>query len=256
MAKSLSILLLCCFAALSGMGQPPGSDTLGYAALDRALWRELVAPLDYGQGRRSDADPFDEDRRRSPAAEENAGRGRGGGWLDLDWLSHPAVRVLSRIVLILGGAALLFFLIRALFEQAESQGRKKKLTAKETPNPDIAIEQIEAQPHEFDLDTLIGRAEQAGNLVRALRLRYLQALYELAALGLLERQRGKSNRAYVAELTDTPVHAPWRVLTTLFERTIYGGFPLSPEAYAKARQRFDSLTESIEPWAKTPKTRP
>lgn len=94
-------------------------------------------------------------------------------------------------------------------------------------------------------DREIAAAEAAQNFRLAVRLRYLQALKELADRQLIDYRFGRTNSDYVLQLVKSRYHRDFFRLTRNFEYTWYGQFDLSAEAYEMMRRDFYTFQTSL-----------
>ncbi|HLT47855.1 MAG TPA: DUF4129 domain-containing protein [Rubricoccaceae bacterium] len=100
---------------------------------------------------------------------------------------------------------------------------------------------------EVDLDALLRRALAERRHRDAVRLLYLRALQALAAGGLVDWQKDKTNRDYLREVrrADAGLARPFGEVTQLFEWVWYGEAAVDDARFAAVRARFDRFSEAL-----------
>jgi hypothetical protein len=99
-----------------------------------------------------------------------------------------------------------------------------------------------------DLDALLRAALAERRHRDAVRLLYLLALQALAAGGLVDWQKDKTNRDYLREVRRTAggLVRPFDEVTRLFEWVWYGEAAVDDARFAAVRARFDRFSEALD----------
>jgi hypothetical protein len=97
---------------------------------------------------------------------------------------------------------------------------------------------VEEDIRDMDLPAMIAEAEAQGDLRRAIRLHYLLVLRKLVDRGLLEWSPDRTDRDYLAQLSDPDMRQRFAQAARVFQWTWYGRAPLAPERYAELRRPF------------------
>lgn len=147
--------------------------------------------------------------------------------------THEASQpILKWGLILLGGAALAYLIMKLsgmdfgrLF--SPNAGEARVLDTAEGDNI-----------HEINFDQELQLAIQHGDFKLAVRLLYLKGLKKLTDAQYIKWQPGKTNLAYLNELSGTPLNRPFNVLTRQFEFIWYGDFPIN-------EQKFNGLKESF-----------
>lgn len=109
------------------------------------------------------------------------------------------------------------------------------------PSFDIRTEDV----HTVDFPAEIARAVAQARYRDATRLQYLLALRRLTDAGRIRWTPDKTNRDYARELEGTPLAAPFREVTRLFEFAWYGEMPVTDTEYAGITERFNGLRQHL-----------
>ncbi len=102
---------------------------------------------------------------------------------------------------------------------------------------------VEEDIREMDLPTLIAEAEAKGDLRRAIRLHYLLVLRKLVDRGVLDWSPDRTDRDYLAQITDPAIRQRFAQVARVFQWTWYGRAPLGAERYAELRRPFIQFEE-------------
>jgi hypothetical protein len=197
--------------------------------LDRARWEELTRDVSYSE------DPDDGRRparsRTAPPSGPRGGSGGGSGGGNPpapsapDFQVPPYVRALLFALLLGLLGLLLFFLFR-------SRARKNRKISPEAL--EARMEEIErdgAPIHEGDMERWLREALEQGQYRLAVRIRFLAIMGRLAENGRIVRQKDKTNRAYLLEMSSHPRYGEFQAVVRLYERIWFGERPLDEPAY-------------------------
>lgn len=120
--------------------------------------------------------------------------------------------------------------------------------------PLLDVDDIEA----VDLDRLLADAVTARQHRDAVRYRYLRVLQRLAAAGLVDWQKNKTNRDYLREVRRSDAEdlvAPFAEVTRLFAWVWYGAATVDDERAARIAHRFEQVEAQIPERGGRPPTR-
>ena len=92
--------------------------------------------------------------------------------------------------------------------------------------------------HQITFDEEIEKALNQRNYRLAVRLLYLKSLKQLNDADLINWQIGKTNAAYLTELTDTELRRSFSILTRQFEYIWYGDFPVDGNSFRNINTLF------------------
>ncbi|WP_420146853.1 DUF4129 domain-containing protein [Spirosoma sp.] len=119
------------------------------------------------------------------------------------------------------------------------------LFPKSAQSGSLDYENLAENIHEINFDKAIDEAISQRNFRLAVRLLYLQTLKRLADAERIDYKLDKTNRQYVYELIDSPLHADFERLTRQFEFVWYGDFPIDEARLVSIREHFRSFNQSI-----------
>lgn len=88
-------------------------------------------------------------------------------------------------------------------------------------------------------------AEEKGELLEALRWRYVYIVRMLGEQGLIRERSHRTDREYIKELKGTGLEDPFERASYFFQLFHYGERPLSYERYRELKSRFQDLEERI-----------
>ena len=129
--------------------------------------------------------------------------------------------VVAKILVVLGGLALLVFLIRILmgrFKRSQTIKPRKKKEARI-----VLGERLEPEQTATDLLSEAEALARSGDLRAAIRKAYIALLVELGDRKIISLAQHKTNRDYLNSLRPLPpLHSRMRGLTDSFERHWYG----------------------------------
>lgn len=91
---------------------------------------------------------------------------------------------------------------------------------------------------EMDLLALIRDAEQAGDLRRAIRLHYLLVLRQLVDQGVLRWSPERTDRDYMAQISDPALRARFAHVALIFQWVWYGHAEVDRDRYESVRRPF------------------
>jgi len=148
--------------------------------------------------------------------------------------------LLEYLILIAGGAALIFFILKLTgFDIRNILGRKP--TSVGIPY-DETLENI----HEINFDEQIEKAIAALNYRLAVRLLYLKCLKQLSDASLIKWQPEKTNSSYVTELSNSMQGTTFKILTRSFEYIWYGDFVIDAPVFKNIHSQFQEFKDSIK----------
>lgn len=129
--------------------------------------------------------------------------------------------MVAKILVVLGAAALLFFLGKLLFTRFQ---RTKKIKRPKKEEARIVLgERLEPEQTATDLLSQAEALARNGDLRAAIRKAYIALLVELGDRKILSLAQNKTNRDYLNGLRDLPpLHSKMTGLTNSFERHWYG----------------------------------
>lgn len=146
--------------------------------------------------------------------------------------------------LLAGIAALAFVISKALRAEFGWFFRKKDEEVEIAGLELLDTEDIES----VDLDALLDAALGDRRYRDAARYQYLRALQTLTEQGLIDWDKHKTNRDYLAEVrrADRPgLSGPFADITRLFEWIWYGEFSVDEHRFALVRARFELFSEAL-----------
>lgn len=135
-------------------------------------------------------------------------------------------------------ALVIYLLIRSEF----SAFFQRKQSASTT----IDFDEIEENIGQMNFDALIAQALAAGNLRRAVRLRYLYLLRTMSERNLIEWRIDKTNSDYLYELRQPELRPGFTNLTRVFDYVWYGGFQIERGHYDRISRDFDDFTRTVQ----------
>ncbi len=147
--------------------------------------------------------------------------------------------VLRWILYAVAAFGIVFALLRLLRMEAVGVFSGKR------PPPGPAFETVDEDIRTMDFDRMIDEAVAAGDYRRAVRLLYLKTLKTLAARGLIDWQRDKTNHEYLDELRRPALRGPFAELTYLFEYVWYGDFPVDDAVFGRVRGAFTRFGQQM-----------
>lgn len=114
--------------------------------------------------------------------------------------------------------------------------------------PPISLEDIETNLQEADVEGFLKQALVEKNYRLAIRLYYLAIIKELAAKGIIEWKRDKTNGQYLRELRQKkhPQVQKFKKVTRIFEYVWYSNMTFEEEQFEEVRINFKNLLASIK----------
>lgn len=146
--------------------------------------------------------------------------------------------------LLAGILALAFVISKALRADSGWFFRKKDDAVEPEGLVLLDTEDIET----IDLEAVLEAALRDCRYRDAARYQYLRALQALTEQGLIDWDKHKTNREYLADVrrADRPgLSGPFADITRLFEWIWYGEFPVDEQRFSLVRARFDLFSEAL-----------
>ena len=173
-------------------------------------------------------------KKKEHKAEENTDDS-GPNWLER-LLSSAGIKIFFEFLAV-------FFVLFILFKLFLSEGafRRKTMTST-TGSAEVEQEVITS---DSDLEVLIRQALQAGNYRLAVRYKYLQTLYKLAAKKMLELAADKTNYQYVREISNQNYQNDFAALTLNYEYVWYGEFEIEENIYKRIEAGFSQFNSKL-----------
>ena len=109
----------------------------------------------------------------------------------------------------------------------------------------LAYENETENIHAIDFDLAIDEAVSQRNYRLAVRMLYLQTLKRLADADRIQYTPEKTNRQYVYELVNSPLHITFDALTRQFDYVWYGDSPVDQDRFGMIRQAFQSFNQPL-----------
>ncbi|MDB5141376.1 MAG: hypothetical protein JWQ66_89 [Mucilaginibacter sp.] len=142
---------------------------------------------------------------------------------------------------ILGAAAfLIVYLIFKLVGVDLLKFFRKKKDITEVPYTE-SIENI----HEINFDDAIENALLVKDYRLAVRLLYLRCLKQLSDSNVINWKLGKTNSAYLNEITDTEQRRQFSIVTRQFEYVWYGDFPVDGQSFQNINTVFQEFKHRL-----------
>jgi hypothetical protein len=105
----------------------------------------------------------------------------------------------------------------------------------------------EAVVEEADLDERLQHYLAVGDHRQAVRYLYLRSLRGLNERGLIRQTLQATNQEYLRQLEGTAQAAPFRFLTTAYEKVWYGEFALGETQFQRLYQHFVDFDKTVRP---------
>jgi hypothetical protein len=109
----------------------------------------------------------------------------------------------------------------------------------------IAVDEVERNLVETDLDTLIENAVAAKNFRIAVRFFYLKILKLLATKQIVDYQYQKTNYEYAYEIQNADLRALFREVSFVFDYCWYGEYEANEQDYLFAKRKFNEISNKI-----------
>lgn len=112
----------------------------------------------------------------------------------------------------------------------------------------IALQDIETNLQEADVESFLAQSLKQKNYRLTIRLYYLTIIKELAAKGLIDWQKDKTNGQYLRELRQKkyPQLKAFRRVTRVFEYVWYSNTTFDSGQFEEVRIDFNNLLQSIK----------
>ncbi len=136
------------------------------------------------------------------------------------------------------------FVLFVLYKLFLTEGAFRRNTLASNPATPEVVEEVITS--ESDLDLLIKQALQSGNYRLAVRYKYLQTLYRLAAKKMVELAADKTNYQYVRELANQNDQNDFAALTLNYEYVWYGEFEIDQNIYRRIDNSFSQFNSKLQ----------
>ena len=103
----------------------------------------------------------------------------------------------------------------------------------------------EGASEEEDLDERLRQLILAGSYQQAVRYMYLKSLRLLNDRQLIRYHPDATNYEYLRQLGSTPQGAPFKDLTSIYERVVYGEFPVGDQLFQRLHQYFEDFYKTV-----------
>jgi len=188
---------------------------------DKEKWRELTDGLDYS------VDKVKERKNRKPVKVSNTKS------------LEPLLKIIGIIIFI---GLIVLLLYRLLDGNSLFKRRDKMINSKISA---IALQELEENLPDSDVNSLIQEAINNGEFTLAIRLSYLAVIKELSTTKKLTWKKNKTNRHYIRELRDTSYFTEFKELTSIFERIWYGNKSLDSVAFKPVYKKFTDFIKKV-----------
>jgi hypothetical protein len=142
------------------------------------------------------------------------------------------------IILFILGGILLYAIVRIIL------ANRLQLFYRRQKRPMVAKPEEEDSP-EDDLEGRLMHFMQIKDYRQAVRYLYLKTLRLLNDRGMIRYHQESTNQEYWAQLRATPQGAPFRDLTTIYEKVWYGEFPLGDMLFNRLHQYFEDFYKTV-----------
>lgn len=142
--------------------------------------------------------------------------------------------------LIVFGAVLLYAIIRIVASNNLAFFYRRARRIGESGKRDMA------GPMEEDLDEQLRQSVLAGEYQQAVRYLYLKSLSLLEQNGMIRLHPEATNYDYWRQLSSSPQGPPFKDLTMIYERVVYGSFPLDEQRFLRLRRYFDDFYKTVQ----------
>lgn len=186
------------------------------ASLDKSLWQELSAELDFTEDSIVNKKPQERSIKKLP---EN-------NWLKYIWL-----------ILIIGILVVVVILIYPYL-------RRQWPSDASAPLFDMHPETEESLLMS-DFQKLLESALKLQDYKLACRCLYLGVLQNMIQQNLIVYRKDKTNMDYLQEIAGTPVEASFRAMTISFESVWYGGVAADQQKYEEMAELSEAVKEAV-----------
>jgi hypothetical protein len=127
-----------------------------------------------------------------------------------------------------------------------NRGRKNKQLAPVSVEARLdEIEESEAPIGESEFHVLLREALARGQYRLALRVHFLAIMGKLSENGTIVRQKGKTNRTYLREMTGRPERETFDGIVRTYERAWFGQREMDEPAYRSAAPAFEEFYRNL-----------
>lgn len=199
---------------------------LGYSqdTVDQATYEQLKADYDFDKTK-------EVSRLKSWDIDEEAE--------DVEGPSMPELSALAGLIRMLGYLMLLVLVLAIIYVLIKNRPQNKRIKPGE-----IDLDNLQ-EIKDVNFQKLLDEALAAQDYRLATRIRFLMVIQSLTERDLLKWKPYKTNRAYTAELSGSPLQPPFRVLARIFENVWYGMSAVSASEYADIDRQFVQLNQSL-----------
>ena len=198
------------------------SKTISLRKIDRVSWKNTIKKLDYTE----------------PTKKKTVKKNTTPVNFDFDlfdgWGNVAKYFFYAAVFFLLG------FVIYFLYKKIDRTSNKK------LENKTIALENIEDELQESDLDKFLRQALENGDYKLAIRIFYLSILKLLSEKKLIEWKKNKANIAYLIEMKKYQHFETFGRLTLVFEKIWYGDTYINKEDYELLAIEFDAYQKTIQ----------
>jgi hypothetical protein len=142
---------------------------------------------------------------------------------------------------VVGYLALLILIAFTLFVILKVMGIDLKIFSGKSKSVEVPYLEVDDNIHEIDFTQEIEKAIARNNFRLAVRLFYLRILKQLSDADQIHWQPGKTNQAYISEITDPSRKHAFKYLTDQFEYVWYGEFAINKQQFDRMRTGFESF---------------
>ncbi|MDB5023179.1 MAG: hypothetical protein JWP78_934 [Mucilaginibacter sp.] len=146
-------------------------------------------------------------------------------------------QIMEIAILLLGAAALVFFIFKSQGINIINLFRRKPATAT------IPYSEFFEDINQINFDQEIENAITKHNYRFAVRLLYLKCLKQLSDAGLIQWRIDKTNSTYIDELANNEQRAAFSMLTRQFEYIWYGEFLIDGQVYKNIHSSFQNFNK-------------
>ncbi len=159
-------------------------------------------------------------------------------WLFGQKKAGPYLRIFTKIAPYIGLAALIFVIIRFLFNT-----NFRKLLSDNDSEAEVIYGEDEEIIRNKDINALLKEAAEKGNYRLALRYYYLKLLKKLEANDIIKWEPQKTNYEYLREIKKQDYNDKFKRFTLWYDYIWYGKYPLN-------NLEFSAMSEELEDFFK------
>lgn len=206
---------------------------------DKKSWEKTVEDIDYS------ADiGAEQEKRKDQQLQQQKNNPSSPPPTPPSWLPGEGFFTILKLLVIIGGIAIIAFLLYKIIGVAS--GPKDKKIAPTTTIKNLDMEKVAENIHETNLRDLIRQAVQAENYSLAMRLYYLLIIKELSIHNHIKWKKEKTNGDYLNELSGSKLFEAFYQVTAVFERIWYGEMILKKESYGQLEPKLIDLVKQIQ----------